>query len=65
MTAEDFERQYCERSGWTVEQFRKYKTVRPCDCDYEGCHGWQALTHDLAAEYDQEHAVAGAHGTSG
>lgn len=54
MTAEEFERAYAERSGRTVEELRRYRTVRPCDCDYEGCEGWQSISYERAAEYDAE-----------
>ncbi|MGA7236482.1 MAG: hypothetical protein WBY44_12430 [Bryobacteraceae bacterium] len=45
MTAEEFERQYAERSGTTVEQLRKMgRIVAPCDCGEEMCEGWQSTT---------------------
>lgn len=47
ITAEEFERQYAERSGVTVEQLRVLgRFVAPCDCDYEECHGWQMARLD-------------------
>ena len=52
MTAEEFERDYAERSGVTVEWLREHRTVRPCDCDYEKCEGWQMVSHEAATEID-------------
>lgn len=47
VTAEQFEREYAERSGTTVELLHHYGfRARPCDCDYEKCQGWQMLTDD-------------------
>jgi hypothetical protein len=55
VTADDFERAYAERSGISVEELRRYRTVRPCDCEEEGCDGWQSISHERAAEYDAQH----------
>ena len=52
ITADEFERQYAERSGMTVEELRGYLTVRPCECDYEDCEGWQMVPHEFAADID-------------
>lgn len=52
MTADEFERAYAERSHRTVEELRKYRTVRPCDCGDETCEGWQSISHERASEYD-------------
>jgi hypothetical protein len=53
ITAEEFERRYAERSGMTVEGLRELgRVVRPCDCDYEDCEGWQSVSKDVAAEID-------------
>lgn len=52
MTAEEFERGYAERSGISVDELRKYRTVRPCACDAPDCPGWQSISHDRADEYD-------------
>lgn len=54
MTADEFARGYAERSGLTLEQFYALSTVRPCSCDYEDCAGWQALSYESAAEWDNE-----------
>jgi hypothetical protein len=45
MTAEEFERQYAERSGITVERLRELgRIVAPCDCGEDICEGWQSTT---------------------
>jgi hypothetical protein len=52
-TAEDFERDYAERSGMTVERLRELgRVVRPCDCGEAGCEGWQSVSQEVAAEID-------------
>ena len=54
ISAEDFERQYAERSGITVEHLRELgRVVRPCDCGEENCRGWQSMSRERAAEYDE------------
>ena len=54
LTAEEFERQYAERTGVTVEQLREMgRIVAPCYCDYEGCEGWQSTTPERVA-HEQE-----------
>lgn len=57
MTAEEFERGYADRSGLTLERLRQYRTVRPCACGWEGCPGWQSISHQRAAEYDANKAA--------
>jgi hypothetical protein len=53
ITAEEFERRYAERSGLTVEELRALgRVVRPCDCEYEECEGWQSVSAEIAAEID-------------
>jgi hypothetical protein len=51
-SAEQFERDYAERSGVTVEWLREHRVVRPCDCREEGCDGWQSVSREFAAEID-------------
>jgi hypothetical protein len=37
-----FERGYAKRSGVTVKWLHTHgRRAAPCDCDYEGCEGWQ------------------------
>ena len=52
ITQEQFEREYAERAGLTVERLREYRAVRPCDCDYDLCQGWQMVSHLEAACID-------------
>lgn len=48
LTAEEFARQYAERSGVTVEWLREQgHDVRPCDCDDDICTGWQMVNVEL------------------
>jgi hypothetical protein len=49
---EQFEREYAERSGMTVEKLREHRTVRSCDCGEDGCEGWQCVSHEVAADID-------------
>lgn len=47
MTSEEFERQYAERSGITVERLRELgRIVAPCDCGEDICEGWQSTTRE-------------------
>jgi len=53
LTAEQFEREYAERGGITVERLRELgRVVRPCDCKEEGCEGWQSVSQERATEID-------------
>lgn len=48
VTAEEFERQYAERSALTVEYLHsRNRRVRPCRCDSPDCQGWQILADEL------------------
>jgi hypothetical protein len=50
ITREQFEREYAERSGLTVERLRELgRVVLPCECDYEGCQGWRSVSREIAA----------------
>ena len=47
ITAAQFEREYAERSGVTVEWLRAHgRVVRRCRCGEEGCEGWQSVARD-------------------
>jgi hypothetical protein len=47
ITAEEFERQYAERSGITVERLREMgRIVAPCNCGEDMCEGWQSTTQE-------------------
>lgn len=49
---EQFEREYAERSGVTVEWLRERRTVRRCGCGEDGCRGWQMVSYERAADID-------------
>ncbi len=44
MTREEFEKRYAENSDSTIQELHDLGgRVEPCDCDYEGCKGWQMV----------------------
>lgn len=48
-TAEQFEREYAQRSAVTVEYLRETgRVVQPCDCHDEICEGWKMGREDGA-----------------
>ena len=45
MTKDEFEKRYAENSGVSVSQLREMGLIAvPCDCSYEGCHGWKMIS---------------------
>jgi hypothetical protein len=52
ISAEQFAQEYADRSGEPLEWILESLTVRPCDCDYEECEGWQMASHEHAADID-------------
>lgn len=53
MTADEFERDYAQRSGLTVEQLREFgRCVRPCRCGESQCPGWQNISEELANDME-------------
>lgn len=54
ITADEFERQYAERCGYSVEKLRSLgRVVRRCYCDdYEACEGWKSVSQETAAGID-------------
>lgn len=48
MTKEEFEKQYCERSEITIEEYHNdYNLITlPCNCTYKDCHGWAAINNE-------------------
>lgn len=52
MTAEEFEFAYAERCQKSVQELRRFRTVRPCDCGEDMCMGWQSISFERAKEYD-------------
>lgn len=58
ITREQFEENYARLSGITIEWLREHgREARPCDCDYEGCEGWQ-MAYIAEARYAAEHGFA-------
>jgi hypothetical protein len=52
VTAEEFEQGYADRSHVTVEWLHTHgQVVRPCECGWDDCEGWQMTTSEL---YDEE-----------
>ena len=47
ITKEEFEKYWTGLGGHTVDDLRRMGLVaKPCDCDYEGCQGWQMAGDD-------------------
>ncbi len=53
MTAEEFEKGYCERSGITREYYKMWFVTMTCDCDYGGCEGFAKIRNRPEAIEDQ------------
>lgn len=52
VTREEFERNYAERSGLTVEQLRLHgRVVVRCRCGDPLCEGWASVSSDAASDY--------------
>lgn len=45
MTKQEFEKQYAQNSGETVEGIREFYKAVPCNCGDDICEGWQMKTH--------------------
>lgn len=45
MTKDEFERNYCNSSGITIDEYRDvYNLITlPCNCDHNLCNGWAAV----------------------
>ena len=53
MTKEEFERDYAERSGVTIEWLHEHgREGVPCDCGEELCQGW-AMTRVTPREWQR------------
>lgn len=58
MTKDEFERGYAERSGVTIEWLHEHgQTAALCDCDQEGCMGWQMVSVENAARVGMTRVV--------
>lgn len=49
MTADEFKKQYCDRSGITVEDFDKKLVVLECHFGSPVCKGWAAVQNEPKA----------------
>jgi hypothetical protein len=45
MEKEEFKRWYCNRSGITEAFFNEHFVVLPCQCNFDGCEGWAAVSN--------------------
>jgi hypothetical protein len=48
MSKEEFEQEYCKKSGITLDQYHnEYNQITlPCNCDSKDCNGWVAVTNE-------------------
>ena len=59
MTLHEFEASYAARSGLAVAELHGYGLHgAPCDCDYEGCEGWQMVGARPPARTGSQPAMA-------
>lgn len=49
MTKDEFEQGYIQRSGITKEEYDKHQVTMSCNCDYERCEGWAAVSNNPLA----------------
>ena len=58
MNKGEFEKDYCERSKISIEEYRRWHVTLPCACDYEGCMGWAAIWNqpDFIAHQKEFHS---------
>lgn len=56
ITAQEFAEEYAARGFMTLremaELFGDRREVAPCDCDYEGCEGWQMRNPEFREPWD-------------
>ena len=45
-TKEEFEGGYCQRSGITIEEYRRNHITMLCSCGEPGCDGWARILND-------------------
>lgn len=49
ITADEFEARHAEQRGVSIAELRaEGRLVKPCDCDYVGCEGWQWVSREQA-----------------
>ena len=57
-TREQFAEAYARRSGVTVEWLREHgREPRRCDCEEEGCEGWQ-MAHIRELQWAVDRGIA-------
>ncbi|MFL6314776.1 MAG: hypothetical protein ACJ71W_21940 [Terriglobales bacterium] len=50
ITAEQFENEFAERAGATVDELRcRGRVIAPCDCGDEDCKGWRSIDKEILA----------------
>jgi len=49
LTKQEFEDGYISRSGITKEKYDKYQVTMRCNCEYEQCEGWAAVSNNQLA----------------
>lgn len=53
ITRDQFEREYAERSGLTVEKLRELgRVVVACSCGAPECQGWASVSRKNAKDYE-------------
>lgn len=49
ITADEFEARHAEQRGVSIAELRaEGRLVKPCECDYAGCEGWQWVSREQA-----------------
>jgi len=46
MTKEEFEREYCDRSGISSVLYKNRLVTLECNCGSDTCNGWAAIGND-------------------
>lgn len=46
MDKEEFEKEYCEMSHITLEEYNKTQVTLSCNCSNNGCKGWAAVSNN-------------------
>lgn len=46
LTKEDFEIEYCNNDGMSIEEYYKTQVTLPCNCEYKDCKGFAAVSNN-------------------
>jgi hypothetical protein len=46
MSKVKFEKEYCNKSGITIEFYHETQVTLPCHCGVESCQGWTAVSNN-------------------